>query len=136
LKYPTKPYTLPWHNYLTGRIKSLYSNYRVYDWTPRYWTPNYLSEADFEAAKRAQAQFMYHWDNPNSSKKSSWWKSQDESIGVSSRRGKSIQFYKREDPDKPVEYKIPWRKRWVRRWSWTKPIATTTWKHLTPTPKR
>lgn len=134
LRYPTNK--IQWHNYLTGRLKSLYSNYRVYDWTPRTWTPNYLSNAEFEAAKRAQEQFMYWGRQSDSSQKKSSGKSKDDWIWVSTKRGKALQFYKREDPDKPVEYKLPWRKRRVRRWSGAKPISTTTWKHLTPTPKR
>ena len=134
VRYPNS--YLNWHNYLTWRIKSLYSKYRVFDWTPKSGTPNYLTESDFDAAKRAQNQFMYHGENPNSSKKSSWGKTQEESIGVSSRRWKAFQVYKMEDPNKAVEYRLPWRKRWVRKWSGTKPIAPTTWKHLTPTPKR
>lgn len=125
-----------WYDYMKNRAYSpTYRNYRVFDWSPRSWNQNYLSEREFESAKRAQQQFMYHWENPNSSK--SWWgKWEDETIWVSSKRGKALQFYKREDPDKPTEYKLPWRKRWVRRWSGVKPISTTTWKHLTPTPKR
>ncbi len=114
-----------------------YKSYRVFDWTPIGWQPNYLSEWEFENAKRAQAQAWY-WKRSTSDqkKKSSWGKTQDDTIGVSSKRWKALQFYKREDPDKPVEYRLPWRKRWVRRWSWVQPISTTTWKHLTPTIKR
>ena len=131
----------PWYinryNYMKNKYYDTYSKYRIFNWTPRQYDQNYLSEWEFAAAKRAQDQFSYHGENPNTSaKRTSWWKSDDDWIGVSSRRGKSIQNYKREDIDKPVEYKTPWRKRWVRRWSWQKPIATTTWKHLTPTPKR
>lgn len=131
------PWFLNWYNYLKNRAYSpYYTKYKVFDWTPREYQKNYLSERDFEQAKRAQAQFMYHWENPNVSKKSKWGKSQDDTIGVTSRRWKAFQFYKMEDPNKAVEYRLPWRKRWVRKWSWTKPIAPTTWKHLTPTPKR
>lgn len=127
-----------WYDYMKNRAYSnYYTKYRVFDWTPRSWQTNYLSEWEFEQARKAQNNFMYHGENPNTAAKKAWWsKSQDDTIGVSTRRGKAIQFYKREDPDKPVEYKIPWRKRWVRRWSGVQPISTTTWKHLTPTPKK
>lgn len=132
------PWFTNWYNYMKNRAYSdTYKSYRVFDWTPIGWQPNYLSEWEFENAKRAQAQAWY-WKRSTSDqkKKSSWGKTQDDTIGVSSRRWKALQFYKREDPDKPVEYRLPWRKRWVRRWSWVQPISTTTWKHLTPTIKR
>jgi hypothetical protein len=32
-----------------------------------------------------------------------------------SQRGKAMPFVKEEDPYKNVEYKVPYRKRWVRR---------------------
>jgi hypothetical protein len=41
-----------------------------------------------------------------------------------------------EDIDKPVEYKTPRRKRRVNKWSWTKPMWSTMWKHLTPSQKK
>lgn len=127
-----------WYNYMKKRAYSEdYTKYRVFDRTPRGWQYNYLSEWEFEQAKRAQAQFGFGWrSSTETTKKSSWGKTQEDSIGVSSRRWKAIQFYKREDIDKPVEYKTPWRKRWVRRWSWQQPISPTTWKHLTPKPKK
>lgn len=127
-----------WYDYMKNRAYSdTYRKYRIFDRTPRTYDQNYLSEWEFESAKRAQSQFMYHWQNPSTSaKKTSWWKQDQDTIWVSSRRGKSIQNYKREDIDKPVEYRTPWRKRWIRKWSWQLPISTTTWKHLTPTPKK
>lgn len=105
--------------------------YRVFDWTPRSYEKNYLSRYDFNEAQMA-AWWRRRLDKKKSSK---WWKSDDDWIWVTTRRWKSLQFYKREDPDKPVEYKLPRRKRWVRRWKWVKPISSTTWKHLTPKPK-
>ena len=68
-------------------------------------------------------------------KSSGKWKKQDDWIWVTTRRWKALQFYKREDIDKPVEYRTPRRKRWVRKWKGVSPISTTTWKHLTPKPK-
>ena len=66
-----------------------------------------------------------------------WWKSwwwgwwnDDNWIWVSTKRGKAFQFYKMEDPEKPVEYHRPWRARLVRRWSWNAPIASSTRKRL------
>ncbi len=121
-----------WYDYMKNKAYSNnYMKYRVFDWTPRSYEKNYLSRYDFN-----EAQMAAWWRRKLDKKKSSkWWKSDDDWIWVTTRRWKSLQFYKREDPDKPVEYKLPRRKRWVRRWKWVKPISSTTWKHLTPKPK-
>jgi len=121
-----------WYDYMKNRAYSNnYMRYRVFDWTPRDYQRNYLSEYDFNQAKYAQ-----WWRMPLEKKSTGkWWKSGDDWIWVTTRRWKSLQFYKREDPDKPVEYRLPRRKRRVRRWKWVKPISSTTWKHLTPKPK-
>lgn len=126
----------PWfvnrYDYMKNRAYSNnYIKYRIFDWTPRDHWQNYLSKLDYNTAKIAQ------WWRTQLRKTSSgkFSKQKDDWIWVSTRRGKAIQFYKREDIDKPVEYRTPWRKRWVRRWSWVKPISPTVWKHLTPKPK-
>lgn len=127
----------PWfvnrYDYMRNRSYSdNYLKYRVYNWIPRTYERNYLSRSEFNEAKF----WMWWWTKLQNKKSWFWWKSQEDTIWLSSRRWKSIQFYKREDIDKPVEYRIPWRKRWVRKWSWVKPISATTWKHLTPKPKK
>lgn len=120
------------YNYMKNRAySSTYNNYRVFDRTPRGSQQSYLSRYDYNQAMM----YSWWWTSPQSKPSSRWWWNNDDWIWVSSRRWKSIQFYKREDPDKPVEYRLPRRKRWVKRWSWVKPISTTTWKHLTPKPK-
>lgn len=103
--------------------------YRVYDWTPTEYNRNYLRETDYDKIRQLMWK-VWSWRSL-SSKWSSWshW-DDDVSVWVSSSRWKSIQFYKREDPDKPVEYKVPWRKRWVKKWKWVDPIGASTWKRL------
>lgn len=120
------------YNYMKKRAYSDdYMKYRVYNWIPREYERDYLSRFDFNNAKY----WIWWWTKLQ--KKSYWrWKKDDDTIWVSHRRWKSIKFYNREDIDKPVEYRTPWRKRWVRKWSWVKPISVTTWKHLTPKPKK
>lgn len=126
------PWFVNWYDYMRNRAYSdNYMKYRVYNRLPRTYERNYLTRSEFDEAKHAM------WWRTKLQKKTSWrWsKSQDDTIWVSFKRWKALQFYKREDIDKPVEYKTPRRKRWVRRWSWVQPISTTTWKHLTPKPK-
>lgn len=124
------------YDYMKNRAYSpTYANYRVFDWTPRSSAPNYLSEAEFMQAKNRQAMIRWGSSQSNSYQPKGGKNNDGDGILVTARRGKAFQFYKMEDPDKPVEYKLPWRKRWVRRGSWVKPISTTTWKHLTPKPK-
>lgn len=120
------------YDYMKNRAYSNnYMKYRVYDWISRDYEKNYLSKFDFN-----EARYWLWWWKPLDKKSSGRWKKADDWIWVTTRRWKSLQFYKREDPDKPVEYKLPRRKRWVRKWKWVKPISTTTWKHLTPKPKQ
>lgn len=120
------------YDYMKNRAySSNYMKYRVFDWVSRSYEKNYLSKYDFNDAQMA----AWWWKPLDKKSSSKWKKSKDDWIWVTTRRWKSIQFYKREDPDKPVEYKLPRRKRWVRKWSWVKPISPTTWKHLTPKPK-
>ena len=126
----------PWftkrYDYMKNRAyNNDYIKYRVYNWTPRTYWKNYLSRYEFNEARY----WIWWWTKLQKKSSGKWWKNKDDWIWVSTRRWKSIQFYKREDINKPVEYRLPWRKRWVRKWSWVKPISTTTWKHLTPKPK-
>lgn len=126
----------PWfvnrYDYMKNRAYSNnYMKYRVFDWTPRTYEKDYLSKFDFNQARR-----YAWWTTKLQEKTSKWkWSKNDNWIWVTSKRWKSIQFYKREDIDKPVEYKTPWRKRWVKKWSGVKPISSRTWKNLTPNPK-
>ena len=126
----------PWfvnrYDYMKNRAYSNgYMKYRVYNWTPRTYEKDYLSEWDFN-----QARYWIWWWKKLEKKSSGKWKKQDDWIWVTTRRWKALQFYKREDIDKPVEYRTPRRKRWVRKWKGVSPISTTTWKHLTPKPKQ
>lgn len=120
-----------WYDYMKDRAyNSHYIKYRVYDWTPRDYWQRYVTKLEYNQARM----FQWWWAKPEN-KPSWWWKAKDDWIWFSLRRWKALQFYKREDPDKPVEYRLPRRKRWVKKWSWVKPISSTTWKHLTPKPK-
>ena len=126
------PWFANWYDYMKNKAYSNgYMKFRVYDWTPRTYEKDYLSRWDFN-----EARYWLWWWEPLDKKSSGKWKKSDDWIWVTSKRWKALQFYKREDPDKPVEYKLPRRKRWVRRWKWVKPISSTTWKHLTPKPKQ
>lgn len=130
-----------WFNYRYDYMKKRaysdnYSKYRVFDWTPRSNPKDYLSESEFLAAKRRMANSRQWWPASTSSNSYKWKSNSDDWIWVSTRRWASLAFVKREDIDKPTEYKLPRRKRRVKKWSWVKPISTTTWKHLTPTPKK
>lgn len=125
------------YDYMKNRAYSKdYTNYRVFDWTPRTYPQDYLSESEFLAAKRRMANSRQWWPASTSSNSYRWKSNSDDWIWVSTRRWASLAFVKREDIDKPTEYKLPRRKRRVKKWSWVKPISTTTWKHLTPTPKK
>lgn len=107
-------------------------NYRIYNWKPTQHNVDYLSETDYyniqELMKNLRTA-VWAWWSWWSKKKWSWW-TEWPSIWVSSKRGKAFQFYKMEDPNKPVEYVRPWRARFVKKWKWYEPIKTTTWKML------
>lgn len=130
-----------WYDHMKKSAYSKnYTKYRIYDWIPKEYNRDYLKENEYKKIKDQliKNKVWLTWGWSSSWKKSSWnfaWNQQDDGVWFTLKRGKALQFYKREDIDKPVEYKTPWRKRWVKRWSWVKPISTTTWKHLTPTPK-
>lgn len=130
-----------WYNKMKNRAYSPdYTKYRNLNWMPNK-EKDYLSEADFYLAKMRLDNVMGRWTSkwPLAAKQkkwSWWWKWQDDWIWVSTRRWKSIKFVKQEDINKPVEYKTPRRKRWVKKWNWNDAITTTTWKHLSPTVKK
>ena len=116
-----------------------YMKYRIFDWTPRDYQTDYLKYSEFVKAKNnfAKQQASGKWTSWDSDKNKKWsWQKKDDGVWVTTKRGKSIQFYKMEDIDKPVEYKTPRRKRRVNKWSWTKPMWSTMWKHLTPSQKK
>lgn len=126
-----------WYNTMKSKAYSNnYMKYRIFDWTPKWYWVDYLKYADFVKAKDNYDKIAWNTWTSSSSKNKKWWTVKDDWIWVSTRRGKSIQFYKTEDIDKPVEYRLPWKKRRVKKWWWNDPIKSTTWKSLSPKPKK
>lgn len=130
--------------WLSNRHNSMYdktywkdwlNKYKVYDWTPTKYNVDYLSETDYYKIRELMWK-LWGWSWGSGwwawgSKSWRWsWGNGEANIWVSTKRGKAFQFYKMEDPDKPVEYARPWRARFVKKWSWNDPISTTTWKQL------
>ena len=127
-----------WYNTMKSKAYSKnYLKYRIFDWTPRDYQTDYLKYNEFVKAKNNynNAISKGSWWSSNKKQEGKWQK-KDDGVWVTTKRGKSIQFYKMEDIDKPVEYKTPRRKRRVNKWSWTKPMWSTMWKHLTPSQKK
>lgn len=113
-----------------------YLKYRVFNWIPTEYQQDYLRYNEFLKAKANLEKSALRWSWAANKKQQGKWQKKDDGVWVTTKRGKSIQFYKMEDIDKPVEYKTPRRKRWVNKWSWTKPMWSTMWKHLTPSQKK
>lgn len=137
----TPKWFLKWYDHLKTKYYNQYHNYRKpLRWPRKSYERDYLRESEFLKAKRA---IDLRWVRSIADVKAkanaaiARGKGKDDNWILSvGRRGKSIANYVREDIDKPVEYKTPWRKRWVRKWKWVAPISTTTWKHLTPKPRK
>lgn len=136
-KYPKGLYQ--WRDYMKKRYYKNYVNWRPAHWSAKSSYPvDYLKESEYLRAKRTIELRGIHSlaDAKSKSKSSGFFGKQKDGIMAMGRRGKSIANYVREDIDKPVEYRLPWRKRWVRKGKGLDPISTITWKHLTPKPRK
>ena len=136
--YSWKNKMFSWFNkiypYIRDRYYSHYFKYYDLDHKVNTKPVDYLMESEFQKAVSRSSTYKHNVkkEEPRPSKPNK------DSGGVwgMSQRGKAMPFVKEEDPYKNVEYKVPYRKRWVRRWSWFKPISPATWKRLTPTPPK
>lgn len=109
-----------------------YSQFRDRNYVQRLYTPDYLRESEFRKAKEAQERAWLQVGRSQAASKGWGYGKMDWGPGLVTKTWKAIAVYKREDIDKPVEYKLPWRKRWVRKWKWVDPIWSSTRKRLTP----